>query len=204
MSESNTSVFSDSVIAMHLYVLRDRLRAEGNLSEEESAALVLAGQWAEGSHWPAAQGHESQTAMIKMGALRDGIKVPTRATPGSSGFDVYSPQSFMLEPGERRFVELGFRLLLPDGWEAQMRPRSGLAKRYGVTLLNSVGTIDSDYRGEVAAILVNLGPGKVTLFEGDRIAQLVFCPVPKAAIIEVDSIDTRTERGVGGFGSTGD
>lgn len=203
MPKCDTSVFSNSEIAMHLFILRDRLRAKGDLSEEENAALVLATQWAENSNWPAGQGHESQTAMIKMEALRDGVKTPTKATPGSSGFDVYNPEDFTLQPGERRFVELGFRLLLPEGWEAQMRPRSGLAKNCGVTLLNSPGTIDSDYRGEVASVLINLSPEPVLFFAGDRIGQLVFCPVHKATIVEVDLIDTATDRGVGGFGSTG-
>ncbi|MCL5677041.1 MAG: dUTP diphosphatase, partial [Firmicutes bacterium] len=107
-----------------------------------------------------------------------------------------------LAPGERALVPTGIRIAIPTGYEAQVRPRSGLALRWGVTLLNSPGTIDADYRGEVQVILVNLGKEPFTLHRGDRVAQLVFAPVARAELAEVTELD-ETERGEGGFGHTG-
>jgi dUTP pyrophosphatase len=105
-------------------------------------------------------------------------------------------------PGERKLVPCGFIIELPEGYEAQVRPRSGLALRYGVTCLNSPGTIDSDYRGEVHALLVNLGAHAFTVKRGDRIAQLVIAPVSRAVAVEAFDVSS-TDRGAGGFGSTG-
>lgn len=107
-----------------------------------------------------------------------------------------------LAPGERASVPTGLVIELPAGWEGQVRPRSGLAARHGVTLVNSPGTIDSDYRGEVRVLMVNLGAERFDLRRGERVAQLVVAPVARPIVEEVDSVSD-TERGAGGFGSTG-
>ncbi len=107
-----------------------------------------------------------------------------------------------LAPGERALVGCGFAIELPDGYEAQVRPRSGLALQYGVTCLNSPGTIDADYRGEVKVLLVNLGHGPFTVYGGDRIAQLVVAPVTRVALVEAEAL-SETDRGEGGYGHTG-
>ena len=107
-----------------------------------------------------------------------------------------------LQPGERILVPTGLCFGLPQGWEAQVRPRSGLAWKHGVTVLNSPGTIDSDYRGEVKVMLANQGQEPFTIERGDRIAQVVFAPAPQVSLVEVDSMG-KTLRGSGGFGSTG-
>ena len=108
----------------------------------------------------------------------------------------------VLDPGERAAVPTGLILEIPSGWEGQVRPRSGLAIRHGLTVVNAPGTIDSDYRGELKVLLVNLGNEQVNIRRGDRIAQLVVTPAPQSTFIEVVSLDT-TDRGIGGFGSTG-
>lgn len=129
---------------------------------------------------------------------------PAPATPGSSGVDLRAAVAgeLVLAPGERALVPTGLALELPPGWEGQVRPRSGLAARHGVTLLNSPGTIDSDYRGEVAAVLVNLGREPFAVARGDRIAQLVVAPVAAVRFEESDLLG-ETGRGAGGFGSSG-
>ncbi len=111
-------------------------------------------------------------------------------------------EKLTLAPGERRMVPTGLRLQIPSGYEGQVRPRSGLASKHGVTVLNTPGTIDSDYRGEVRVILVNLGSEPYTIEPGDRIAQIVISPVIQVSYDAVDSLDSST-RGEGGFGSTG-
>jgi dUTP pyrophosphatase len=111
-------------------------------------------------------------------------------------------QDVQLAPGQRALIPTGLRLAIPQGFEGQVRPRSGLAARHGITVLNSPGTIDSDYRGEICVILINLGSEPYTISHGDRIAQLVIAPTTRAELVEVESLDT-TERGEGGFGSTG-
>jgi dUTP pyrophosphatase len=130
--------------------------------------------------------------------------LPEYKTPGAAGADLRAALEapLALGPGERAAVPTGLRLEIPQGWEAQVRPRSGLALSKGITCLNSPGTIDSDYRGEVKVILVNLGSEKVEIAPGERIAQLVLAPVARAAFLPVASIG-ETERGAGGFGSTG-
>lgn len=137
-------------------------------------------------------------------AHAEGLSLPEYASPGSAGVDlraaIESTQN--LPPGKRFQVPTGLILELPAGWEGQVRPRSGLALRHGVTLLNTPGTIDSDYRGEVKVILINLGEDDFTLARGDRIAQLIVAPVSQVAFSEVDSLAS-TDRGEGGFGSTG-
>lgn len=139
----------------------------------------------------------------RLPAARD-LPLPTPASPGSSGFDLRAalPGETVLRPGERLLVPTGLILEIPPGWEGQVRPRSGLALRHGLGVVNAPGTIDSDYRGEVAVILINLGDSPITLQRGDRIAQLVIAPVATVEWEEADSLD-ESERGTGGFGSTG-
>jgi dUTP pyrophosphatase len=132
----------------------------------------------------------------------EGLPVPAYATAGAAGMDVVAAQTVTLAPGERAAVATGFALAIPDGYEVQVRPRSGLALKHGVTCLNTPGTIDSDYRGEVKVILANLGGEPFPIRRGDRIAQLVPAPVLRTKLIEVAELDA-TERGAGGFGSTG-
>jgi len=137
--------------------------------------------------------------------LAPGAHAPSRATPGAAGLDLYArlPSGpLMLDRAERACIGTGLRLALPPGYEGQVRPRSGLALQHGLTVLNSPGTVDSDFRGEVAVILVNLGGAPVTIRDGDRIAQLVVCPVADVTLCPADSLPP-TERGAGGFGSTG-
>lgn len=116
--------------------------------------------------------------------------------------DLCCSDEFELKPLQRRLVPTGLRVAIPEGYEGQVRPRSGLAITHGITLANSPGTIDCDYRGEIKLIMINLGDTVVHFKKGDRIGQLVVCPVVRAALIEVESLET-TERGEGGFGSTG-
>jgi dUTP pyrophosphatase len=130
------------------------------------------------------------------------LPLPSYATSGSAGLDLRSDVAVTLAPGERALVPTGVRIAIPEGFEGQVRPRSGLALRDGVTCLNSPGTIDSDYRGEVGVILANLGQKPVTLQRGDRIAQLVIAPVARAELVESASLP-ESKRGAGGFGHTG-
>jgi dUTP pyrophosphatase len=133
-----------------------------------------------------------------------GLPLPAYATASSAGLDLAAAiaEDVVLAPGERRAVPTGLAIALPDGYEAQVRPRSGLALNYGVTVLNSPGTIDADYRGEIRVILVNLGAEPVTLTRGQRIAQLVLAPVAHLTWQEASELP-ESERGTGGFGSTG-
>ncbi len=130
--------------------------------------------------------------------------MPAPATPGSAGCDLAAAieGECVLQPAERMLVPTGFAIAVPEGYEAQIRPRSGLALRHGIVLPNAPGTIDSDYRGELKVILMNAGAEPFTLKRGDRIAQLVVAPVVRAEWREVSSLD-ETERGQGGFGHTG-
>jgi dUTP pyrophosphatase len=134
----------------------------------------------------------------------EGIPLPRWQTAGAAGADLHAAVNTPLElaPGARALVPCGFCMALPAGWEAQVRPRSGLAAKHGVTVLNSPGTIDADYRGEVQVILVNLGQAPFTVARGDRVAQIVLAPVTVGEWVVVDTLDD-TERGAGGFGSTG-
>jgi dUTP pyrophosphatase len=131
-----------------------------------------------------------------------GLSLPAYATDGAAGMDVVAAEDLVLAPGARHAVATGFAMAIPHGYEVQVRPRSGLALKHGITCLNTPGTIDSDYRGEVKVILANLGEQPFTVTRGDRIAQLVPAPVQRAALDEVASLD-ETARGIGGFGSTG-
>ncbi|MDH3520883.1 MAG: dUTP diphosphatase [Myxococcales bacterium] len=132
------------------------------------------------------------------------LPLPARATPGSAGFDLHAAlaKDVTLAPGERALVPTGFAIAVPEGYEAQIRPRSGLALHHGIVLPNAPGTIDSDYRGEVRIIVMNAGDAHFTLRRGDRIAQLVVAPLAAARWEEVASLDA-TQRGAGGFGHSG-
>ncbi|HWJ59172.1 MAG TPA: dUTP diphosphatase [Sphingomicrobium sp.] len=131
-----------------------------------------------------------------------GLPLPTYATHGAAGLDVVAAEDLVLEPGGRHAVATGFAIAIPTGFEVQVRPRSGLALKHGVTCLNTPGTIDEDYRGEVKVILANLGAEPFEVKRGERIAQLVPAPVLKAQFLEVAELEA-THRGAGGFGSTG-
>jgi len=132
----------------------------------------------------------------------EGLPLPAYATPGAAGMDVVSAEDVTLAPGARHAVATGLALAIPQGYEIQVRPRSGLALKHGITVPNTPGTIDSDYRGELKVILINHGPEPFVIARGDRIAQLVLAPVVQAAWDEVEALDA-TARGAGGFGSTG-
>lgn len=137
-------------------------------------------------------------------AAQGDLGLPKYETIGAAGMDVEAGlvDSLTIHPGDRALIPTGFSIALPEGFEMQVRPRSGLAVKHGVTILNSPGTIDADYRGEVKIALINLGQDAYTIKRGDRIAQLVLAPVVRAIIKEVDALDT-TERASGGFGHTG-
>lgn len=134
--------------------------------------------------------------------LEPGAVLPRYATEGAAGMDVCAFERVELRPLERALVPTGLRLRLPEGYEAQLRPRSGLALRHGIGMVNAPGTIDSDYRGPIGVLLVNLGSEAVVLERGERIAQMVICPVARVRPRAVEALD-QTERGEGGFGSTG-
>ncbi|HEV2037126.1 MAG TPA: dUTP diphosphatase [Candidatus Eremiobacteraceae bacterium] len=133
-----------------------------------------------------------------------GLPLPTYMTQGSAGCDLYAAiaDELVLRPGERALIPAGFCVALPEGFEAQIRPRSGLAVKYGVTCLNTPGTIDADYRGPVCVLLINLGQENFTLCRGDRIAQMLVSRVERAEFRETERLDV-TLRAAGGFGSTG-
>lgn len=131
-----------------------------------------------------------------------GLELPAYATEGAAGMDVLAAEHVTLPPGARHAVATGLALAIPPGYEIQVRPRSGLALKHGISVPNAPGTIDSDYRGELKIILINHGAAPFAIARGDRVAQLVLAPVVQARWDEVSSLD-RTERGAGGFGSTG-
>ena len=132
------------------------------------------------------------------------LPLPTRMTEHAAGFDLAAAveQPTQMEPGEIKLIACGFAMAVPEGYEAQVRPRSGLASKFGITMVNAPGTIDADYRGEVKVPLINLGKQSFTIERGMRIAQMLILPVPKVNLIEVDELD-ETARGKGGFGHTG-
>ncbi len=132
------------------------------------------------------------------------VPLPRRMTEHAAGFDLHAAveKATTVERGEIALIPCGFSMALPPGFEAQIRPRSGLATKHGVTMINSPGTIDADYRGEVQVALINLGPAPFAVVRGMRIAQMIVAPVPAAELIEVDELD-ETARGQGGFGHTG-
>jgi dUTP pyrophosphatase len=137
-------------------------------------------------------------------ARDEGASLPSYATASSSGMDLRAclREPVTLKPLERALIPTGIRICIPDGFEAEVRPRSGLAVEFGVTVLNTPGTIDADYRGEVKVILINLGNGPFTVRSGDRVAQMVFHKTARISLREVNELP-QTDRGSGGFGSTG-
>jgi dUTP pyrophosphatase len=145
-----------------------------------------------------------QTLEIQISRLPDGegLELPSYQTAGAAGMDVRAAEDRTVQPGETTLIPAGFTIAVPHGYEAQLRPRSGLALKHGITLLNSPGTVDSDYRGPVGVILTNLGSAPFFIHRGDRIAQMVICKVERAQWCEVKTLND-TERGEGGFGSSG-
>lgn len=131
-----------------------------------------------------------------------GLDLPAYATSGAAGMDVLSAESVTIRPGQRHAVATGLAVAIPENYEIQVRPRSGLAFKHGITVPNTPGTIDSDYRGELKVILINHGSDDFAIARGDRVAQLVLAPVTQAKWDEVEELD-ETDRGEGGFGSTG-
>ena len=139
---------------------------------------------------------------VRFKRVHPDASLPAYARPGDAGMDVRSVDDVEIAPGARALVHTGLVMMLPPGYEAQVRPRSGLALKHGVTVLNTPGTIDEGYRGEVGVILANFGDAPFPVKKGDRIAQVVIAPVTTANVEETDVVD-ETDRGSGGFGSTG-
>ena len=146
----------------------------------------------------------AETVKVQVKRLPNGVglELPRYATVGAAGMDVVSAETVSIAPGARHPVATGLALAIPKGYEIQVRPRSGLALKHGVTVPNTPGTIDSDYRGELKVIMINHGAEPFAIERGDRVAQLVLAPVTQAAWDVVDELD-ETDRGEGGFGSTG-
>jgi dUTP pyrophosphatase len=144
------------------------------------------------------------TVKVKRLAHGEGLPLPQRMTEHSAGFDISAAveTNMELKPGDIQLIPCGFAMAIPQGYEAQIRPRSGLAAKHGITMINTPGTIDSDYRGEIRVPLINLGKNSFTIERGMRIAQMLICPVPQVALEEVEDLDS-TSRGHGGFGHTG-
>lgn len=140
---------------------------------------------------------------VKFKRVTPEATLPTRGTPFAAGLDLYAAEAVSLGPGAFSLVSTGFEVEIPEGHEGQVRPRSGLAAKKGLTVLNSPGTIDSDYRGQLKALLINHGPGTVDIGVGDRIAQLVVAPVSMFPAEEVEALSAAPTRGGAGFGSTG-
>jgi dUTP pyrophosphatase len=141
---------------------------------------------------------------IQIKKLSTSVSVPKYETRGSSGMDIaaHIENTIIINPGEKALVSTGFSIAIPEGYEVQIRPRSGLAAKKNITVLNTPGTIDADYRGEIKVILINLGNEKFIIKNGERIAQMVVCPVVQADLEEVKELP-KTVRGLDGFGSTG-
>jgi dUTP pyrophosphatase len=139
---------------------------------------------------------------LKFKRIHPDAVLPAYAHPSDAGMDVRSVEELAIAPGKRALVRTGLVMMLPQLYEAQVRPRSGLALKHGITVLNTPGTIDSGYRGEVGVVLINLGQEEFKVAKGDKIAQLVIAPVTQPEIVEAFDVD-ETDRGEGGFGSTG-
>ena len=146
--------------------------------------------------------HDTVPVRVKRLPHGEGLDLPRYTTQGAAGMDVLAAEDVVLPPGGRHAVATGLALAIPEGYEIQVRPRSGLALKHGISLPNTPGTIDSDYRGELKIIMINLGVEAFAIGRGDRIAQLVLAPVVRAGWEEVADLD-ETVRGAGGFGSTG-
>jgi dUTP pyrophosphatase len=143
----------------------------------------------------------TQVAILRL-AHGEGLELPAYETEHAAGMDLRAAEAAILPPGGRALVATGFAIALPHGFEAQVRPRSGLAAKHGVTVLNAPGTIDADYRGEIKVILINHGAEAFAIKRGDRIAQMIVAPVTQIKLSEQASLSD-TARGAGGFGSTG-
>ena len=139
---------------------------------------------------------------LKIKKLNPEAIIPAYQTELSAGFDLHSIEDYIIKPMERKLIKTGLAFEIEPGYEVQIRPRSGLAFKHGITVLNSPGTIDADYRGEIMVLLINLGSEEFEIKKGERIAQAVIAPVVQAEFEEVDSL-SETKRGKGGFGSTG-
>lgn len=132
----------------------------------------------------------------------EGLDLPAYATPGSAGLDLRAAVDHTLNPMERFAIPTGLKVAVPEGWEGQIRPRSGLALRQGLSIPNAPGTIDADYRGELKVLLINLGPDPIEITRGMRIAQMLVTPAPQVEVLLVEDLED-TSRGESGFGSTG-
>lgn len=139
---------------------------------------------------------------VRIKKINENAVIPKYAHKGDAGVDLYSAEDYLLKPGERILVSTGIKMAIPQGYEAQVRPKSGLALKHGVTVCNTPGTVDSSYRGEVGCIMINLGNEDFKIEKGKKIAQIIFNKVEEAEFEEVDELD-ETTRGEGGFGSTG-
>ena len=148
--------------------------------------------------------HSPEPVPVMIKRLPHGLDLPLPdyATAGAAGMDVVSAEDVELAPGARHAIATGLAMAIPPGFEIQVRPRSGLALNYGISVPNTPGTIDSDYRGELKVILINHGTAPFSVRRGDRVAQIVLAPVTRASWLEVEALD-ETARGEGGFGSTG-
>jgi dUTP pyrophosphatase len=140
--------------------------------------------------------------ILKIKKLNKDALIPSYKSEEASGFDLHSIEDIVIKPGERKLISTGLAFEIEKGYEIQIRPRSGLAYKHGITVLNSPGTIDSDYRGEIKVLLINLGDKDFEIKKGDRIAQAVVAPVIQVEFLEVENL-RETKRGSGGFGSTG-
>ena len=139
---------------------------------------------------------------VILNMLHDDAKIPTYSHFGDSGCDLYTIEEFNIEPGEIKVVHCGFSMEFENEIEAQIRPRSGMAIKKGITVVNSPGTVDSNYRGEIMVGLINVSKNKVTIYKHDRVAQMVFAPVYRAHFLETNVVLSATDRGADGFGST--
>lgn len=148
--------------------------------------------------------HKTVRLPVEIMEHAQGLPLPDYMTARAAGLDLRAAVSgpLILEPGQTALVPTGLKAAVPPGYELQIRPRSGLAARYGIGLLNAPGTVDPDYRGEIKVILINHGAGPFTIRRGDRIAQMVLCPIPRVRLVPVKSLPS-TARGRGGFGHTG-
>jgi dUTP pyrophosphatase len=153
---------------------------------------------------PAAAAAAGAPVAVRIRRLHPGAMLPQRQSEHAAGMDLHArlDAPVVLAPGDIRMISCGFAMAIPPGWEAQVRPRSGLATKFGISMPNTPGTIDADYRGEVSVPLINHGSAPFTVEPGMRIAQMVIAPVALATVVEVDELD-ETTRGDGGFGSTG-
>ena len=140
--------------------------------------------------------------IVRVKKLDETARLIEKALPGDAGYDVFSNERAVLKPGERKLIGTGLKMAIPRGYEAQVRPKSGLAINYGLAVLNTPGTIDPNYRGELKVILINLGEKEIEIEKGQKIAQIIFNRVESPKIIEVNELD-ETERNENGFGSTG-